>query len=111
MRSCAPDASLAVYTACLHQSLKSSHARCAIWSIASSPPIVTRCLENTTPACCRIPINGADFSMFKSVFICVCLCSLLFMPFTQSPQFDLLIKNGRIVDGSGRADYVADLAI
>ncbi|HYV84193.1 MAG TPA: D-aminoacylase [Pyrinomonadaceae bacterium] len=29
----------------------------------------------------------------------------------QSPQFDLLIKNGRIVDGSGRAAYVADLAI
>jgi len=36
---------------------------------------------------------------------------MLFMPFTQSPQFDLLIKNGRIVDGSGRAAYVADLAI
>jgi N-acyl-D-amino-acid deacylase len=49
--------------------------------------------------------------MYKSVFICVYLCSLLFMPFTQSPQFDLLIKNGRIVDGSGRAAYVADLAI
>jgi len=49
--------------------------------------------------------------MYKSVFICVCLCSVLFMPFTQSPQFDLLIKNGRIVDGSGRAAYVADLAI
>jgi N-acyl-D-amino-acid deacylase len=49
--------------------------------------------------------------MFKSVFICVYLCSLLFMPFTQSPQFDLLIKNGRIVDGSGRAAYVADLAL
>jgi dihydroorotase/N-acyl-D-amino-acid deacylase len=30
---------------------------------------------------------------------------------SQSPQFDLLIKNGRIVDGSGRAAYVADLAI
>src|SRR4029079_16224004 len=29
----------------------------------------------------------------------------------QSPQFDLLIKNGRIVDGSGRAAYVADVAI
>ena len=49
--------------------------------------------------------------MYKSVFICVCLCSLFFMPFTQSPQFDLVIKNGRIVDGSGRAAYVADLAI
>lgn len=47
--------------------------------------------------------------MFKSVFLCVYLWLLLFMP--QSPQFDLLIKNGRIVDGSGRAAYVADLAI
>jgi len=34
---------------------------------------------------------------------------MLFMP--QSPQFDVLIKNGRIVDGSGRASYVADVAI
>jgi dihydroorotase/N-acyl-D-amino-acid deacylase len=29
----------------------------------------------------------------------------------QAPQFDVLIKNGRIVDGSGRAAYVADVAI
>src|SRR5215216_8053101 len=49
--------------------------------------------------------------MFKSVFICVSLCLLLFMPSLQSPQFDLLIKNGRVVDGSGRAAYVADVAI
>ena len=47
--------------------------------------------------------------MFKSAFICVCLSLVLFMP--QSPQFDLLIRNGRIVDGSGRAAYVADVAI
>ena len=47
--------------------------------------------------------------MFKSVLICVCLSLMLFMP--QSPQFDVLIKNGRIVDGSGRASYVADVAI
>src|SRR4051794_29991850 len=35
------------------------------------------------------------------------------MPFTsvQQPQFDLLIKNGRIIDGSGRAAYNADVAI
>src|SRR5215204_163291 len=49
--------------------------------------------------------------MYKSVFICVSLCLLLFMPSLQSPQFDLLIKNGRVVDGSGRAAYVADVAI
>jgi N-acyl-D-amino-acid deacylase len=47
--------------------------------------------------------------MYKSVFICVYLWLMLTMP--QAPQFDLLIKNGRIVDGSGRAAYVADLAI
>ncbi len=29
----------------------------------------------------------------------------------QAPQFDVLIKNGRIVDGSGRAAYVADVGI
>ena len=45
--------------------------------------------------------------MYKSVFIiCVYLWSMF-----QSPQFDLLIKNGRIVDGSGRAAYVADIGI
>src|SRR5215204_3231977 len=49
--------------------------------------------------------------MYKSVFICVSLCLLLFMPSLQSPQFDLLIKNGRVVDGSGRAGYIADVAI
>lgn len=48
--------------------------------------------------------------MFKSVSICVYLC-LLFMPITQAPQFDLLIKRGRVVDGSGRAGYVADVGI
>jgi dihydroorotase/N-acyl-D-amino-acid deacylase len=48
--------------------------------------------------------------MFKSVSICIYLC-LLFMPITQSPQFDLLIKRGRVVDGSGGAGYVADVGI
>jgi N-acyl-D-amino-acid deacylase len=48
--------------------------------------------------------------MFKSVVIFL-LLSMSFMPLTQSPQFDLLIKRGRIVDGSGRAAYVADVAI
>ncbi len=47
--------------------------------------------------------------IFKFVFICVCLWLLFFMP--QSPQYDLLIRNGRIVDGSGNAGYIADLAI
>jgi N-acyl-D-amino-acid deacylase len=46
--------------------------------------------------------------IFKSVFI---ICIFLWSGTFQSPQFDLLIKNGRIVDGSGRAAYVADVGI
>src|SRR5215813_1745804 len=49
--------------------------------------------------------------MYKSVFICVYLWLLFSMTLPQSPQFDLLIKNGRIVDGSGRAAFAADVAI
>jgi N-acyl-D-amino-acid deacylase len=45
------------------------------------------------------------------ILLLLAILGVLFMPFMQSPQFDLLIKNGRIVDGSGRAAYVADLAI
>ncbi|MFN2517243.1 MAG: amidohydrolase family protein, partial [Pyrinomonadaceae bacterium] len=30
---------------------------------------------------------------------------------TSAPQYDLLIKNGRVIDGSGRAGYDADVAI
>lgn len=47
--------------------------------------------------------------MFKFATICVYLWLILFMP--QTPQYDLLIRNGRIVDGSGRAGYIADVAI
>jgi dihydroorotase/N-acyl-D-amino-acid deacylase len=48
--------------------------------------------------------------MFKSIVICVCLCFLMMFP-NQAPQFDLLIKGGKVVDGSGRAAYTADVAI
>src|SRR2546429_9730626 len=30
---------------------------------------------------------------------------------TPAPLYDLLIKNGRIIDGSGRPGYMADLVI
>src|SRR5215471_11833185 len=30
---------------------------------------------------------------------------------SQSPDYDLVIRNGRIVDGSGRAPFQADLGI
>ena len=45
------------------------------------------------------------------------LSAMLLLPFalgataTPAPQYDLLIKNGRIIDGSGRPGYMADLAI
>src|SRR5215208_4026324 len=40
----------------------------------------------------------------------VILCMLL-PTSSQTPQYDLVIRNGRIVDGSGRAGYIADVAI
>jgi len=36
---------------------------------------------------------------------------MLFTPLTQPPRFDLVIKGGRIVDGSGRAAYAGDIGI
>jgi N-acyl-D-amino-acid deacylase len=44
-------------------------------------------------------------------FLALLIPSMLLAPLTQTPQYDLLIRNGRIVDGSGRAAYVADVAI
>ena len=44
--------------------------------------------------------------------IVTCLIASNFMNFSaQGPQFDVLIKNGRIVDGSGSPGFIADLAI
>jgi len=44
-------------------------------------------------------------------FLALTILTMLFTLPTQQPQFDLLINRGRIVDGSGRAGYVADIAI
>ena len=46
--------------------------------------------------------------MFKSVFICAYLWLMIF---NQSPQYDLLVRGGRVVDGSGSPAYTADVAI
>jgi len=49
----------------------------------------------------------------KTLFV-VLTVGMLFIPVTepaQAPRYDLLIRNGRIVDGSGRAGYLADVAI
>lgn len=43
-------------------------------------------------------------------FLGFVILNLLLMT-SQISQFDLLIRNGRIVDGSGRAAYVADVGI
>ena len=51
--------------------------------------------------------------LIKTLFVLV-IVSMLLLPVahsSQAPPFDLLIRNGRIVDGSGRAGYVADLAV
>ena len=47
---------------------------------------------------------------FAIVFVCMVLLPELNAP-SQTPQYDLLIRNGTIVDGSGRTRYVSDLAI
>jgi N-acyl-D-amino-acid deacylase len=43
-------------------------------------------------------------------FLALVILSMALIP-AQTPQYDLLIRNGRIVDGSGRAGYVGDLAL
>ena len=51
--------------------------------------------------------------LIKTLFF-ILTATMLLLPLTnstQAPQYDLLIKRGRIVDGSGRAGYVADLAV
>lgn len=49
--------------------------------------------------------------MAFKLFIALLTACMLLSTSRQSPQYDLLIRNGRIVDGSGRAGYTADLAI
>src|SRR4029434_5487750 len=51
--------------------------------------------------------------LIKPLFVILTISMLLISTTTssQTPQYDLLIKRGRIVDGSGRAGYVADLAV
>jgi dihydroorotase/N-acyl-D-amino-acid deacylase len=54
--------------------------------------------------------------MFTKLFLVISLIIMMMsfvIPTTssQSTQFDVVIKNGRIIDGSGRPGYNADLAI
>ena len=45
------------------------------------------------------------------LLVALLLLSMLLVESPQPPQYDLLLRNGRVVDGSGRAAYVADVAI
>lgn len=52
--------------------------------------------------------------MLTKVLFLLLTISMLLLPVTDSTQtlqYDVLIKGGRIVDGTGRAGYVADLAV
>ena len=51
--------------------------------------------------------------MSRSIFalLGLLLCSLINMSSARLVDYDLLIRNGRIVDGSGRPAYNADLAV
>src|SRR4030095_11804944 len=51
--------------------------------------------------------------MFTKLSVAISLVIMIIFPTTssQSPQFDVLIKNGRIIDGSGRPGYNSDIAI
>jgi dihydroorotase/N-acyl-D-amino-acid deacylase len=54
--------------------------------------------------------------MFHQTLLALALVSMMLVPSlttnpVPAPQYDLLIKNGRIVDGSGRPGYNADIAI
>ncbi len=55
--------------------------------------------------------------MFIRISLSMILASMLLFSLasdattTSPPQYDLLIKNGRVIDGSGRAGFDADLAI
>jgi N-acyl-D-amino-acid deacylase len=49
--------------------------------------------------------------LLRLLTVVTLLSFLVSNPSFQTPQFDVLIKNGRIVDGSGRAAFNSDLAI
>ena len=53
---------------------------------------------------------SAKCALMLSTILLVTLSSMTITS-SQSSQFDVLIKNGRVVDGSGRAAYAADVAI
>lgn len=53
----------------------------------------------------------AIFIVMKFIYFIVALCLSIAASRAQTGSYDILIKNGRIVDGSGAPWYTADLAI
>src|SRR3954447_4503260 len=106
MQSCAPAVSSAVSGVRLHPSRESCPDLFETSYISWSQRTAIACSASSTPACFQIRVKGVDSLIFKSVFLIGVYLWLM-----QPPQFDLLLKNGRIVDGSGRAAYTADVAI
>jgi N-acyl-D-amino-acid deacylase len=51
------------------------------------------------------------FAIGSVLSVVVLFSSILSKSNVAPPQYDLVIKNGRVVDGTGRAGYVADVAI
>src|SRR5262245_38079829 len=54
----------------------------------------------------------------KFVFIALCLlaisASIVLLPesiIANAPDYDVIIRDGRVIDGTGRAGFVADVAI
>lgn len=44
-------------------------------------------------------------------FVLICICTFLTFNCKNEPEFDILIKNGTIVNGSGKASFIGDIAI
>ena len=50
----------------------------------------------------------------KAFFLAACLATLSWLPsaiLAAEPRYDVVIKNGRVVDGTGTSAYMADVAI
>ncbi|MBK5298462.1 MAG: D-aminoacylase [Vicinamibacteria bacterium] len=49
--------------------------------------------------------------MTRAFFVLIAIAGLLATPLAQQPPYDILITNGRVLDGSGNPWFAADIAI